>query len=176
MKLPHQVASRSWSDPSQNTPPKKVQLEGDFRRSRSPLLCCLAPISQLFSHPLSGSIRTVPHPSRRLPTSRSSHGTRGDARAWDELHLERHSRAGHRCTTSPAPTLSVEEVANAVGISRTFGYGAVSRGETRCIRNGGRILVPDRGWPRNVCRRALGRSTARIRNLRYPSGLLEVVY
>jgi len=38
--------------------------------------------------------------------------------------------------------MSVEEAANALGISRTFAYEAVARGEIPCIRIGRRILVP----------------------------------
>ena len=39
-------------------------------------------------------------------------------------------------------TLTVEEAAAALGISRAFAYEAVARGEIPCIRIGGRILVP----------------------------------
>ena len=39
-------------------------------------------------------------------------------------------------------TMSVEEAAIVLGISRTFAYEAVARGEIPCIRIGRRILVP----------------------------------
>jgi excisionase family DNA binding protein len=52
-------------------------------------------------------------------------------------------------TLSPLPkeppvrlTMSVEEAATVLGISRTFAYEAVARGEIPCIRIGRRILVP----------------------------------
>ena len=52
-------------------------------------------------------------------------------------------------TLSPLPselpvrlTMSVEEAAIVLGISRTFAYEAVARGEIPCIRIGRRILVP----------------------------------
>jgi excisionase family DNA binding protein len=38
--------------------------------------------------------------------------------------------------------MSVEEAAIVLGISRTFAYEAVARGEIPCIRIGRRILVP----------------------------------
>jgi excisionase family DNA binding protein len=38
--------------------------------------------------------------------------------------------------------MSVEEAAIVLGISRTFAYEAVARGEIPCIRIGKRILVP----------------------------------
>jgi excisionase family DNA binding protein len=39
-------------------------------------------------------------------------------------------------------TLTVEEAASALGISRSFAYEAISKGEIPCIRIGKRILVP----------------------------------
>lgn len=39
-------------------------------------------------------------------------------------------------------TLTVEEAAVILGISRAFAYEAVARGEIPCIRIGRRILVP----------------------------------
>jgi excisionase family DNA binding protein len=39
-------------------------------------------------------------------------------------------------------TMSVEEAAIALGISRTFAYEAVARGDIPCIRIGRRILIP----------------------------------
>jgi len=45
-------------------------------------------------------------------------------------------------------TMSVEEAAIALGISRTFAYEAVARGEIPCVRIGKRILVPIAGLNR----------------------------
>ena len=45
-------------------------------------------------------------------------------------------------------TLTVEEAATALGISRAFAYEAVARGEIPCIRIGKRILVPIAGLNR----------------------------
>jgi len=45
-------------------------------------------------------------------------------------------------------TLTVEEAATALGISRAFAYEAVARGENPCIRTGKRILVPIAGLNR----------------------------
>jgi excisionase family DNA binding protein len=45
-------------------------------------------------------------------------------------------------------TLTVEEAARALGISRAFAYEAVARGEIPCIRIGKRILVPIAGLNR----------------------------
>ena len=39
-------------------------------------------------------------------------------------------------------TLTVEEAAETLGISRAFAYEAVANGDIPCIRIGGRILVP----------------------------------
>lgn len=39
-------------------------------------------------------------------------------------------------------TMSVEEAAIALGISRSFAYEAVARGGIPCIRIGRRILIP----------------------------------
>lgn len=39
-------------------------------------------------------------------------------------------------------TLTVEEAAAALGISRAFAYEAVRRGDIPCIRIGRRVLVP----------------------------------
>ncbi|MHB8295969.1 MAG: helix-turn-helix domain-containing protein [Acidimicrobiales bacterium] len=44
--------------------------------------------------------------------------------------------------------MSVEEAALALGVSRTFAYEAVARGEIQCIRIGRRILVPIAGLNR----------------------------
>ena len=45
-------------------------------------------------------------------------------------------------------TLTVEEAATTLGISRAFAYEAVARGEIPCIRIGKRILVPIAGLNR----------------------------
>ncbi len=45
-------------------------------------------------------------------------------------------------------TLTVEEAARILGISRAFAYEAVARGEIPCIRIGKRILVPIAGLNR----------------------------
>ena len=45
-------------------------------------------------------------------------------------------------------TLTVEDAATALGISRAFAYEAVARGEIPCIRIGKRILVPIAGLNR----------------------------
>ena len=62
---------------------------------------------------------------------------------WEELHIERRD-VGPVISERPAQrlTMSVEEAALALGISRTFAYEAVSRGEIPCIRIGRRILIP----------------------------------
>jgi len=62
---------------------------------------------------------------------------------WEELHVDRRT-LGPVIEQRPAQrlTMSVEEAANALGISRTFAYEAVARGEIPCIRIGRRILVP----------------------------------
>jgi excisionase family DNA binding protein len=61
----------------------------------------------------------------------------------EELHVDRRT-LGPVIEERPAQrlTMSVEEAANALGISRTFAYEAVARGEIPCIRIGRRILVP----------------------------------
>jgi excisionase family DNA binding protein len=63
--------------------------------------------------------------------------------AWEELHVERRT-VGPVIDVRPVQrlTLSVEEAAIALGISRTFAYEAVARGEIPCIRIGRRILIP----------------------------------
>jgi len=43
---------------------------------------------------------------------------------------------------SPSLTFTVEEAAEMLGISRTFAYEAVRRGELPAIRIGRRLLVP----------------------------------
>jgi excisionase family DNA binding protein len=62
---------------------------------------------------------------------------------WEEWHFERRSDVGPTIER-PAQrlTLTVEEAAESLGISRTFAYEAVKRGEIPAIRIGRRILVP----------------------------------
>ena len=69
--------------------------------------------------------------------------------SWDELQVERRT-VGPVITDGPEQrlTMSVEEAATALGISRAFAYEAVVRGETPCIRIGRRILVPIAGLNR----------------------------
>jgi excisionase family DNA binding protein len=63
--------------------------------------------------------------------------------AWEEFHVERRT-VGPVIEERPVQrlTMSVEEAAIALGISRTFAYEAVARGEIPCIRIGRRILIP----------------------------------
>jgi excisionase family DNA binding protein len=62
---------------------------------------------------------------------------------WEELHVERRA-VGPVIEERPAQrlTMTVEEAAVVLGISRASAYQAVSRGEIPCIRIGRRILVP----------------------------------
>jgi excisionase family DNA binding protein len=62
---------------------------------------------------------------------------------WDELHVERRS-VGPVIEERPAQrlTMTVEEAAVVLGISRATAYDAVGRGEIPCIRIGRRILIP----------------------------------
>jgi excisionase family DNA binding protein len=62
---------------------------------------------------------------------------------WEELHVERRS-VGPIIEERPAQrlTMTVEEAAIALGISRATAYEAVGRGEIPCIRIGRRILIP----------------------------------
>ncbi len=62
---------------------------------------------------------------------------------WDELHVERRS-VGPVIEERPVQrlTMTVEEAAVVLGISRATAYDAVSRGEIPCIRIGRRILIP----------------------------------
>jgi excisionase family DNA binding protein len=62
---------------------------------------------------------------------------------WDELHVERRS-IGPVIEERPPQrlTMTVEEAAVVIGISRATAYDAVSRGEIPCIRIGRRILIP----------------------------------
>ncbi len=63
--------------------------------------------------------------------------------SWEELHVERRT-VGPVITDRPEQrlTMSVEEAAIALGISRTFAHEAVARGEIPCIRIGRRIHTP----------------------------------
>jgi excisionase family DNA binding protein len=67
-------------------------------------------------------------------------------------------------------TMSVEEAANALGISRTSASEAVARGEIPCIRIGPRILVPVVAL--NRLPEAPERQTS---NRKYPQSLFTVV-
>ena len=62
---------------------------------------------------------------------------------WDELHVERRT-VGPVIEERPKQrlTMTVEEAAVALGISRASAYEAVSRGEIPCIRIGRRVLIP----------------------------------
>ena len=63
--------------------------------------------------------------------------------SWEELHVEGRT-VGPVIKDRPEQrlTMSVEEAAIALGISRTFVYEAVARGEISCIRIDRRILIP----------------------------------
>jgi excisionase family DNA binding protein len=62
---------------------------------------------------------------------------------WLDSLPERRS-VGETIPTKPVQrlTLTVEEAASTLGISRATAYEAVSRGEIPCIRIGRRILIP----------------------------------
>ena len=62
---------------------------------------------------------------------------------WDELHVERRT-VGPVIEERPVQrlTMTVEEAAVVLGISRATAYDAMSRGEIPCIRIGRRILIP----------------------------------
>ena len=62
---------------------------------------------------------------------------------WQELHVERLT-VGPVIEERPQQrlTMTVEEAATALGISRATAYDAVSRGEIPAIRIGRRILIP----------------------------------
>jgi excisionase family DNA binding protein len=62
---------------------------------------------------------------------------------WLDFHVERRE-PGEVIPDKPVQrlTLTVEEAATALGISRAFAYEAVARGEIPCIRIGKRILIP----------------------------------
>ncbi|MGH9169690.1 MAG: helix-turn-helix domain-containing protein [Acidimicrobiales bacterium] len=62
---------------------------------------------------------------------------------WLDFHPERR-QVGETIPDKPVQrlTLTVEEAASALGISRSFAYEAIAKGEIPCIRIGKRILVP----------------------------------
>lgn len=66
-----------------------------------------------------------------------------DVAAWLDFHIERRS-AGETKSGKAVErlTLTVEEAAESLGISRAFAYEAVARGEIPCIRIGRRVLIP----------------------------------
>lgn len=66
-----------------------------------------------------------------------------DVAAWLDFHIERRT-AGETQSGKPVErlTLTVEEAAESLGISRAFAYEAVARGEIPCIRIGRRVLIP----------------------------------
>jgi len=91
---------------------------------------------------------------------------------WLDAKVERR-QVGETIPDKPVQrlTLTVEEAASALGISRSFAYEAIAKGEIPCIRIGKRILVPKVPWTR--CWRVL--ETAE-RNRKYPPTLFTVVY
>jgi excisionase family DNA binding protein len=62
---------------------------------------------------------------------------------WEELHVDRRT-VGPVIEDRPEQrlTMTVEEAAVMLGISRATAYDAVSRGEIPCLRIGRRILIP----------------------------------
>jgi excisionase family DNA binding protein len=62
---------------------------------------------------------------------------------WLDEQVERR-QVGETIPDKPVQrlTLTVEEAASALGISRSFAYEAIAKGEIPCIRIGKRILVP----------------------------------
>jgi excisionase family DNA binding protein len=62
---------------------------------------------------------------------------------WLDFHVERRS-VGPVIEARPVQrlTMTVEEAAIALGISRAFAYEAVAKGDIPCIRIGRRILIP----------------------------------
>ena len=69
--------------------------------------------------------------------------------SWEEMHVEGRT-VGPVITDRPEQrlTMSIEEAAIALGISRAFAYEAVARGEIPRIRIGKRILIPIAGLNR----------------------------
>lgn len=64
----------------------------------------------------------------------------------------RNSGAAFAADASERLTMSVEEVASALGISRAFAYEAIHRGEIPYIRIGRRLLIPRAALSRLVAR------------------------
>jgi len=62
---------------------------------------------------------------------------------WEALHVDRRT-VGPVIEDRPEQrlTMTVEEAAVILGISRATAYDAVSRGEIPCLRIGRRILIP----------------------------------
>lgn len=62
---------------------------------------------------------------------------------WLDFHVERRT-VGETIPDRPVQrlTLTVEEAAQVLGISRAFAYESVAKGEIPCIRIGKRILIP----------------------------------
>lgn len=62
---------------------------------------------------------------------------------WLDSQVERR-QVGETIPDKPVQrlTMTVEEAASALGISRSFAYEAIAKGEIPCIRIGKRILVP----------------------------------
>ena len=61
---------------------------------------------------------------------------------WQEYHIERRDVGPVIERPAQRLTMTVEEAAEVLGISRATAYDAVSRGEIPCIRIGRRILIP----------------------------------
>ena len=61
---------------------------------------------------------------------------------WLDFHVERRN-VGETIPTRPVErlTLTVEEAAEALGISRAFAYECVAKGDIPCIRIGRRVLI-----------------------------------
>ncbi|MHB1486935.1 MAG: helix-turn-helix domain-containing protein [Acidimicrobiales bacterium] len=62
---------------------------------------------------------------------------------WLDFHIDQRT-AGESGSDRPVQrlTLTVEQAAETLGISRAFAYEAVANGDIPCIRIGRRILVP----------------------------------
>lgn len=96
---------------------------------------------------------------------------------WEELHVDRRTvgpiiedRSEQRLT------MTVEEAAVVLGISRATAYDAVNRGEIPCIRIGRRILVPVVALNRLLESAGPDRRNRATLNLPHSRSLLEVVY
>jgi excisionase family DNA binding protein len=62
--------------------------------------------------------------------------------AWLDFHIERRNVGPVIEQPVQRLTMTVEEAAQVLGISRATAYEAVGRGEIPCIRIGKRILIP----------------------------------